>query len=132
ERQRVVDVGGKTIFLIHLRNYGTKDATNITLSATVSKNLEVTGGFDVPPSLDFRGHDGQLVLTDGSGGGIKRLGPGKQLVMGLEVEVKGAEPRVATCRVQVKHDELTEGFEDMAAVKVLQPSTPRPADTGGR
>ena len=82
--------------------------------------------------LDFRGHDGQLVLTDGSGGGIKRLGPGKQLVMGLEVEVKDAEPKVTTCRVQVKHDELSEGFEDMAAVKVLQPSTPRPAGTGGR
>ena len=31
ERQRVIDVGGTTTFQIRLRNYGTKDATNILL-----------------------------------------------------------------------------------------------------
>ena len=57
ERQRVIDVGGKTIFLIRLRNYGTKDATNIRLSATVSKNLKVTGTFDVPAGSRIRSKD---------------------------------------------------------------------------
>ena len=34
ERQRVVNVGGTTTFLIRLRNYGTKDATNILLNGS--------------------------------------------------------------------------------------------------
>ena len=130
ERQRVIDVKGKTVFFILLRNYGTKDATNIRLSATVSKNLKVKGSFDVPPGLEFKFNDadGQIVLQDAEGNGIKQLRPGRELKMGLEVEVTGAEPKVATCRVQVRHDELSEPFEDMAGVKVLNPS-PRAAES---
>jgi hypothetical protein len=73
------------------------------------------------------------VLKDAEGRGIKHLGPGQELVMGLEVQVTGAEPKLATCRVKVEHDDLSggEGFEDMAGVKVL-PSSSRPADPGGQ
>jgi hypothetical protein len=126
ERQRVIDIHGKTIFFIRLRNYGTKDATNIRLSATVSKNLDVTGAYQVPAGLAFEKdkQDGrQIVLQDPEGRGIKRLGAGQELVTGLEVEVTGAEPKVATCHVKVTHDELSEPFEDMAGVKVLNPSS---------
>lgn len=122
ERQRVVDVKGKTVFVIELQNIGTKEATNLVLSATVSKNLIPIGSFDVPPGMEFRKGDGQVILQDAGGGGIKRLAPGKKLVMGLEVEVAGAEPKVGTCRVQVKHDELPEGVDAMAHVKILPPS----------
>jgi uncharacterized repeat protein (TIGR01451 family) len=136
EQQRVVDVKGKTFFLIRLHNYGTKEATNILLSATVSKNLEVTGSFDVPPGLAFgRGEgdkDGPFLLRDAGGrSGIKKLGPGEKLEMGLEVEATAAEPKVATCRVQVTHDGLSVPLEDMAHVQVLNPSS-EPADPGGR
>jgi uncharacterized repeat protein (TIGR01451 family) len=136
ERQRVVDVKGKTIFLITLRNYGTKEAKNILLSASVSRNLDVTGSFDLPPGLSFgRGKDdkeGQWALRDTEGrGGIKRLGPGETLQMGLEVEVTAAEPKVATCRVLVTHDGLSVPLEDMAHVQVLNPSS-EPADPGDR
>ena len=62
-----------------------------------------------------------------TGHGIKRLGPGKDLIMGLEVEVTGADPKVATCKVRVTHDDLPDPYEDMAGVKVLNPS-PRAAD----
>jgi hypothetical protein len=31
----------------------------------------------------------------------------------------GAEPKTATCRVEVVHDDLTEKFEDMASIKVM-------------
>ncbi len=130
ERQRVIDVNGKTVFFVRLRNLGTKDATNIRLSATVSKNLTITGGYDVPLGFDFfkDGKDGrQVMLQDEDGGGIKRLGPGKELVTGLEVEVTGAEQKVATCHVQVTHDELPEPFLGMASVRVLNPS-PKAAD----
>jgi uncharacterized repeat protein (TIGR01451 family) len=131
ERQRVVDVGGKTIFLITLRNYGTKEATNILLSAIVAKNLKVIGEFDVPSGVDFQEKDGQIVLRDsGLRNGIKRLGPGETLRMGLQVQATGPEPRVATCRVQVTHDGLSVPLEDMAHVQVLNAS--EPADSGGR
>jgi uncharacterized repeat protein (TIGR01451 family) len=134
ERQRVVDVGGTTFFLIRVRNYGTKDATNIQLSAKVSENLEVTGSFDMPSGLEFMkdtkgGPDGALWLRDAQGNGIKRLGPGKELVMGLEVKAKAAEPKFATCRVTATHDDLSGNYEDMAGVKVL-PSSSRPAAAG--
>jgi uncharacterized repeat protein (TIGR01451 family) len=135
ERQRVIDVGGKTVFFILLRNYGTKPATGIRLSATLSKNLKVTGSYlgdkdDIPPDLGFdvSSEGGQAVLRGPDGAGIKELGPGKTLRMGLVVKVTGAEPSVAACRVQVTHDEQSDPFEDMARVKVLSPS-PRPADT---
>ena len=69
ERQRVVNVKGKTIFFIVLHNYGTKEATNIRLSADVSKNLEVTGSFDVPADFEFAGKDGH---TRAAGRGERR------------------------------------------------------------
>ncbi len=127
ERQRVVDVKGKTIFFIVLHNYGTKEATNIRLSAEVSKNLEVTGSFDVPPNFEFVGKDGHLVLQDAAKGGIKSLGAGKDLKMALEVEVTSDKPEVATCRVSATHDGLTVPVEDSAHVKILPPSS-RPAE----
>ena len=40
ESKRVVDVGGTTTFQIRLRNYGTKDATNLLVTANLSKNLK--------------------------------------------------------------------------------------------
>jgi hypothetical protein len=34
------------------------------------------------------------------------------------VKVIGEDPKLATCRVSVTHDDLTDKFEDMAGVKV--------------
>ena len=45
ESKRVLDVGGMTRFMIRLRNYGTKEATNLQVRANCSTdNLEVTNG----------------------------------------------------------------------------------------
>ena len=46
ESKRVVDVGGQTTFQIRLRNYGTKDATHLLVTANLSPNLkfEKAGG----------------------------------------------------------------------------------------
>ena len=41
ERRRVVDVDGTTTFQIRLRNYGTKEATKLQISAKLSDNLVV-------------------------------------------------------------------------------------------
>ena len=131
ERQRVVNVGGRTTFQIRLRNYGTKDATNILLKAYLSKNLKVLSTAEVPEEFDARrNEDGHEVVFQGTDGhGIKRLEAGKDLIMFLEVEVTGDTPKVATCKVTITHDELSEPYEDMAGVKVL-PSSSRPAATG--
>ena len=49
---------------------------------------------------------------------IEKLGPGKEMVLGVQVQVTGEDPKLATCRVSVTHDDLTDKFEDMAGVKV--------------
>ena len=42
ETKRALDVDGTTTFEIRLRNYGTKEATNLQVHATLSENLKVT------------------------------------------------------------------------------------------
>jgi uncharacterized repeat protein (TIGR01451 family) len=123
EQLRVVDVGGRTTFQIRLRNYGTKEATNVKMKATLSKNLEAEESADVPPGIVARTAPGpdsnEVLFVDEKGNGIKSLGPGKQIVMGIIVKVTGADPKVATCKVSVTHDDLTDPFEDMARIKVM-------------
>jgi uncharacterized repeat protein (TIGR01451 family) len=118
ERRRVVDVGGKTTFQIRLRNYGTKEATNLLLSAQLSKNLKVTGSAS-PDGIQVLARDDMVTFLDAEGRGIPTLGPQKEILLGIVVEVTGIEPKLATCRVKVTHDDLSEPFEDMAGVKVM-------------
>ncbi|MHB1559894.1 MAG: hypothetical protein ACYC61_20790 [Isosphaeraceae bacterium] len=135
ERQRVVDVGGTTHFQIALRNKGTKEATNIHLWAVVSKNLKVTGGLDVPQDLQFVASkdEGEVVLQDKNDPkrGIASLGPGRELVLGIEVKAIADKPESASCRVFITHDSLTEPFEAMARVRIL-PATGRTTQLGGQ
>jgi uncharacterized repeat protein (TIGR01451 family) len=138
ERQRVVDVGDSTIFIIRVRNYGTVEARNIVLSANLSKNLEVLKSADVPAGVEAR-QRGQEVRffrdrddkAETEAPVIQSLGPGKELYIGLEVKVTGAEPKLARCRVLVKHDGLSEPLDDEAHVQVLGQATGT-ADSGGR
>ncbi len=119
ERLRVVDVGGKTTFQIRLRNYGTKEATNILLTATLSKNLKALETAGCPPGITGLPTGDQVTFVDDQGNGIKKLGPQQELIMGIVVDVISDDPQVATCKVKVTHDGLTEPFEDMARVKVM-------------
>jgi hypothetical protein len=124
ERRRVVDVDGSTIFQIRLRNYGTKEATKLQVTARLSKNMvvEYTGGGPEEPAM-FRESTGEVKFAE-----IPRLGAGKEIELGIKVKVTSAEPRLATCRVFVTHDDLTEPLEQMAVVKVTE--THRTANTG--
>ena len=72
--------------------------------------------------------DGHKVQFDDSGkadqGGvakINKLPRDKEILLGIKVKVLKSDPRLATCRVTVKHDELPEGIDDMAGVKVIPP-----------
>jgi uncharacterized repeat protein (TIGR01451 family) len=127
ERLRVVDVGGKTTFQIRLRNYGTKEATNILLTATLSKNLKARETAGCPPGISGLPTGDQVTFVDDHGDGIKKLGPQQELVMGIVVDVISEDPQVATCKVKVTHDGLTEPFEDMARVKVMPSGRARPS-----
>jgi uncharacterized repeat protein (TIGR01451 family) len=127
ESKRVLDVGGTTTFQIRLRNYGTKEATNLLVSANLSKNLQVEKAGGGNRDLKVAMSNEKDAITFGA---IDKLGPGKEIVLGILVRVVGDEPRLATCRVFVTHDDLTEKFEDMAGVKVT--STRRAAAGKGQ
>jgi uncharacterized repeat protein (TIGR01451 family) len=115
ETKRVVDVGGQTTFKISLRNYGTKDATRLLVTADLSANLEcVKAGGQQHENKAFA--KGNSVTFEE----IEKLGPNKEIVLGIVVSVKGPEPKLATCHVSMTHEDLPDQskLEDMASVKV--------------
>ena len=120
ESKRVLDVDGKTTFQIRLRNYGTKDATHLLVTANLSPNLkfESWGSANQDVKVQQNPKENAVVFQ-----GIDKLGPGKQIDLGIVVSVTSPQPRLATCRVSVIHDDLPDNnkFEDMAAVKVTSP-----------
>jgi len=122
ERRRVVDVDGTTTFQIRLRNYGTKEATRLQVSAKLSDNLDVTDTAGGPEGVSYR-KGGALMFPL-----IDRLGPGKEMTLGIKVKVTKPQPKIGTCRVFLLHDDLTEPLEDMAGVKVTESA--RAATTG--
>jgi uncharacterized repeat protein (TIGR01451 family) len=115
EAKRVVDVNGQTTFEIRLRNYGTEDATNIQVTATLSPNLEVlkagSGSKEVSPETSPK----KDIVKFSQ---IPKLGPGKEMTLWTTVLVTGPQPKLATCKVVITHDDLSDTFEDMAGVKV--------------
>ena len=40
------------------------------------------------------------------------------MILWIMVKVVGVQPKLATCKVVITHDDLTDTFEDMAGVKV--------------
>ena len=131
ESNRVVDVGGETTFQIRLRNYGTKDATHLQVTAKLSPNLKYKAAGAGPGAQDVQvfQKDNAVKFVE-----IDKLGAGKELVLGVRVTVEGAEPKLATCRVFVTHDDLpdNEKFEDMAGVKVTTQRRAAVAPAGGK
>jgi uncharacterized repeat protein (TIGR01451 family) len=130
ERLRVVDVGGKTTFQIRLRNYGTKEATNILVTATLSGNLKPIEVAHSPTGINGEvAQDNKVIFVDAQGNGIPRLGPQKELLMGIVVEVTGADPPVAICKVTATHDDDKSGpaLEDQARIKVMPSGHSRPS-----
>jgi uncharacterized repeat protein (TIGR01451 family) len=131
ESKRVLDVGGKTTFQIRLRNYGTKDATHLLVKAELSPNLKFESWGSA--NQEVRGQKSpteNIVVFQG----IDKLGPGKEMILGIVVSVQGSDPKLATCRVSVAHDDLPDGnkFEDMAGVKVTTPRRGAIIPAGGR
>jgi uncharacterized repeat protein (TIGR01451 family) len=116
ERRRLVDLDGTTSFSIRLRNYGTKEATHIQVTAKLTPNLAVvaTGGGPTEQALASPGLD-EVKFPD-----IPRLGPGKEMDLFIKVKVIKSDKGIGTCRVYVLHDDLTEKIEDLAGVKISE------------
>jgi len=115
ESKRVLDVGGTTTFQIRLRNYGSKEATHLQVTANLSKNLKLAGGVLGPPEVNAAYNEAENAVTFAT---LDKLGPAKELILGVPVSVVGEDPKLATCRVFVTHDDLPDRFEDMAGVKI--------------
>jgi hypothetical protein len=116
ERRRVVDVDGTTSFQVRLRNYGSKEAANVAISAEVSPNLvieETAGG----PEANFADKNDRTkaVFTP-----IARLDKNKELIFQIKVKVVNHDNKPGVCRIFVKHDDQTEALEDMAMVKIAE------------
>jgi hypothetical protein len=83
--------------------------------ADLSKNLEFVdaGGGSKDVKVARQPQDNKVKFDE-----IPKLGPGKEMVLGILVRAVGEDPKLATCKVSVIHDDLTDRFEDMAGVKV--------------
>ena len=101
ERRRVMDVGELTVFDIKVTNKGTKDATNLKMSAIISKNLTATftSGFDVDADVAINDAIGEVRFPT-----IERLLPGRSIEVSIQAKAKTAG--VGTCRVFLEHDDL--------------------------
>jgi uncharacterized repeat protein (TIGR01451 family) len=118
EPRRVIDVEGVTTFQIRLFNSGTKDANNLSITAELTKNLKVVGtmvGSGVPKEVEAKvspaGDEVKFLK-------IEKLPKEKEIVLGIKVKAETASPKMATCRVKVTYDDMTEPIDDMAGVKV--------------
>ena len=109
-----MDVDGTTTFQIRLRNYGTKEATKLQVSAKLSDNLVVDSDRRRARRRRVRqGWRGQVPDHRAPG-----AGQGDDLA--IKVKVTKPQPKIGTCRIFLLHDDLTEALEDMAGVKVTE------------
>jgi uncharacterized repeat protein (TIGR01451 family) len=124
ESKRVLDIGGQTTFQIRLRNYGTKDATHLLVTAKLSPNLEFVKAGGRAQYVDVKRIPQESVVMFQ---GIDKLGPSKEIILDIVAKVTGRDPKLATCRVSVIHDDLPDGnaFEDMSGVRVTSPGRAR-------
>jgi uncharacterized repeat protein (TIGR01451 family) len=124
EERRVVDVGDTTMFSIVIKNIGTKDATNVLVSAWYSKNtiepIETKNGTDDRTQAKYNPETQQILFP-----AMERLGPGKEVVLGIRV--KAIAKGVGICRVGLMHDDVTtqdERLEDLASFKITTARRP--------
>jgi uncharacterized repeat protein (TIGR01451 family) len=116
EQRRVVDVGDSTMFTIRIKNIGTKDGSNLLVSAVLAgvEPVETKNGTDDRTQAQYNAAQHLLVFPP-----IERLGPGKEIVLGIKVKVTGKG--LGKCQVYVMHDDLAaqdERLEDMASFRI--------------
>ncbi|MDX2038979.1 MAG: hypothetical protein SFX72_20200 [Isosphaeraceae bacterium] len=110
ERRRVLDVGEFTVFDITVVNSGTRDATNVRLSAFLATNLEPSNyaveGLELDADPPWNEKTGEIRFP-----ALERLAPNRPIKLSIKAKAKDAG--VGTCRVFLEHD-------DLAGVKLEQ------------
>ena len=108
---KILDVGEENTYEVHLSNKGSKEATNLLVSAVVENlQIEKTGGTQIDAkSTDKDFHDAVFPpLT---------LAPGAEQT--LWIKVKATKPGKAKCTVTVVHDDSS--TETSTTTKVREP-----------
>jgi uncharacterized repeat protein (TIGR01451 family) len=116
EGKRVVDVNNTTMFLIKLKNYGTKEASDVQVQFFLSPNLE--------PLETSGGPEGKITRTEDKRGlcfpVIPRIAPGATVILGIKVNATKTEDGIGTCEVNVKQADTTAVLKGMANVKITE------------
>ena len=100
EPRGVLDIGEETKYRIILTNQGSKDATNLAVTAQLSQQLEVLGVSGAGSSETSQSPtDGKAVLPT-----VPRLAPGGKVE--LTVKAKGVKAGQGSCQVEFMHDDL--------------------------
>lgn len=122
EPLRIIDVGQAAIYHIRIKNMGSKEATKIIVTATLSKNIEAVETYS-PALKDQAAIDrasGKIVFPN-----IDRLAPGGELV--IDLKVKATAGGLAKCHVSLMHDDLGgEKIESVETTKVADQRAPTP------
>jgi uncharacterized repeat protein (TIGR01451 family) len=101
ERRRVVDVGEQTTYEIRLKNHGSKEASQLLVTARLSDQLEVDRTVGLPQGEQAgMSRDGRDVTFPR----VDHLAPKSEIV--LTLRVKAVKPGIAKCEVFLVHDDL--------------------------
>ncbi|WP_337176732.1 hypothetical protein [Paludisphaera sp.] len=116
EAKRVVDVNNTTMFLIKLKNYGTKEASAVQVEFFLSPNLQ--------PLETSGGPEGHITKTEDKRGlcfpVIPQIAPGATVVLGIKVNAEKADEGIGTCEVNVKQADTAAVLKGMANVKITE------------
>jgi uncharacterized repeat protein (TIGR01451 family) len=103
ERRRVLDVGEYTVFDIKVVNRGTKDASNVRLSAFLSPNLVpseyAVEGFQLETDPPWNEKTGEVRFPV-----LPRLATNRPVTLSIKAQAK--QSGVGTCKVYLEHDDL--------------------------
>ncbi len=113
ERTRAIDVKEETTFEIRIKNYGSKDATNLLIFGRLSGHLKVqdASGTEKDPEATATRDEVKFPKID-------HLGPGQEL--NLAIKVIADKPGVGTCQITLVHDDNGDiKLNKEAAVKVM-------------
>jgi uncharacterized repeat protein (TIGR01451 family) len=97
---RVMDVGKTNFYDITIKNSGTKEATRLQLSGSLTGKLKVLKHYNVEKGeFKFNPENGEFIFPE-----IERLGIGQTITLSLEVQATGSGP--AGCHVRLAHADM--------------------------
>ena len=93
--EEVIEVGSETTYEVHVKNTGTKAATNVKIAALLPAEMQALGG-EGPTRASG---DAQKVIFEP----LARLNPQEEVV--FKIQVQGLKPGDHLVRVQLSSDE---------------------------